>query len=330
MYIPTTTLTQGSASNTLKYESRSSNTILGTADTAKTIDITATITQTFTAAATLANGWWVILRAVHNNAYIVVTLDPNGSELIEGLTTLKIVSGTQVLVTCDGSAFHAQALAGIISPADLGSISGWWDAADSSTITDAGAGAVSAWADKSGLGHTLTEATNRPTTGTRTLNGLNVLDFDGTNDQLRKTTNSLFSSVAGYVVYEPDSATGVHVVVRGQSGPLAVYTSGADALDEVAGASVSVVGAVVVATPILHTGRMTGVALFGRAAGSDTGLVTSSLPTFHTEINVGVNTGGGSFFDGKLAEIILCGIPVDNLQDLAIRNYLANKWGVTA
>jgi hypothetical protein len=67
----------------------------------------------------------------------------------------------------------------------------WYDAADASTIT-ASSGAVSQWSDKSGNGKHLAQntAANRPTTGSRTLNGLNVIDFDGTSDQL---TNSVFS-----------------------------------------------------------------------------------------------------------------------------------------
>lgn len=55
---------------------------------------------------------------------------------------------------------------------------GWWDATDSSTIT-ASAGAVSGWADKSGNARHFVQTTggNKPTTGTRTIGGLNALDF---------------------------------------------------------------------------------------------------------------------------------------------------------
>ena len=53
-------------------------------------------------------------------------------------------------------------------------------------VTDAGGGAVSAWADQSGNGRNLTQGTagNRPKTGTRTINGLNVIAFDGVDDFL--------------------------------------------------------------------------------------------------------------------------------------------------
>ena len=56
----------------------------------------------------------------------------------------------------------------------------WLDAADTATITASG-GAVSQWTDKSASAYTFTQATagKKPTTGTRTQNGKNVLDMDG-------------------------------------------------------------------------------------------------------------------------------------------------------
>jgi hypothetical protein len=62
----------------------------------------------------------------------------------------------------------------------------WYDAADTATITES-SGAVSQWNDKSGNGYNILQATgaNQPTTGTRTQNNRNVIDFDGSNDQLR-------------------------------------------------------------------------------------------------------------------------------------------------
>lgn len=67
------------------------------------------------------------------------------------------------------------------SPTDIAALKTWHDASDTATITDAGGGAVSAWADKSGNSRTFTQPTSarRPTTGVTTLNGLNVLDFAG-------------------------------------------------------------------------------------------------------------------------------------------------------
>ena len=63
----------------------------------------------------------------------------------------------------------------------------WLDAADTGTITSSG-GAVSQWTDKSGNAYTFTQATAayKPTTGTQTQNGKNVLAWDS-NDLLVST-----------------------------------------------------------------------------------------------------------------------------------------------
>jgi hypothetical protein len=92
------------ANSTLKHPTaaRSSNTILGAADNNTAIKATGTFTQTFTAAATLGDGWHVFYR---NDGTGIVTLDPNGAELIDGVATLNLYPGEGCMVVCDGAAF---------------------------------------------------------------------------------------------------------------------------------------------------------------------------------------------------------------------------------
>lgn len=70
-------------------------------------------------------------------------------------------------------------------PDALSGLALWLDAADAATITSS-MGAVSQWSDKSGNGHHATQGTgaSQPLTGAATLNGLNTITFDGTNDFL--------------------------------------------------------------------------------------------------------------------------------------------------
>lgn len=62
---------------------------------------------------------------------------------------------------------------------------GWYDAYDAATITHSG-GSVSQWDDKSGYGNHATQGTGslQPTTGTRSQNSLNVIDFDNRTEEL--------------------------------------------------------------------------------------------------------------------------------------------------
>lgn len=85
------------------------------------------------------------------------------------------------------------------TPASAGSLLlAHHDASDAATITQSG-GAVSQWNDKSGKNYHALQATgaNRPLTGTRTVNGLNVIVADGSNDTMAAasgTTSTLSGS----------------------------------------------------------------------------------------------------------------------------------------
>jgi hypothetical protein len=84
----------------------------------------------------------------------------------------------------------------------------WLDASDATSITASG-GAVSQWNDKSGNASNFTQGTgaDQPTTGSRTINGLNVIDFDGTNDYL------LCPSSSGLFNYLHNSTGGTTFIV---------------------------------------------------------------------------------------------------------------------
>lgn len=82
--------------------SRSSNTIWAAADLGAVFVCTSTFTQTITAAATLGAGWFCYIR---NDGSGVITIDPNSSETIDGLTTITLGPGAGCLIFCDGTGF---------------------------------------------------------------------------------------------------------------------------------------------------------------------------------------------------------------------------------
>ena len=82
---------------------RTSNTQLGSSNISNLINITSgTFSQTFAAAATLANGWFCYIR---NAGTGQITLDPNGSETIDGFTSYIMYPGETRLVQCNGTSF---------------------------------------------------------------------------------------------------------------------------------------------------------------------------------------------------------------------------------
>jgi hypothetical protein len=84
--------------------------------------------------------------------------------------------------------------AGGFNPKTLPGLQGWWDAADSSTITLNGSN-VSEWADKSGNGRALSQATAaaQPAYQTAVINGRNAVVWPNSVNQNRLQAASAFS-----------------------------------------------------------------------------------------------------------------------------------------
>ena len=80
--------------------SRDSNTQIVVGDRGSIIDCTGTWTQTFAPCSTLKSGWWCYIR---NSGTGEITIDPDSSETIDGLTTFKMYPGEMRLVQCNGS-----------------------------------------------------------------------------------------------------------------------------------------------------------------------------------------------------------------------------------
>ena len=84
---------------------RTTNIEIGNANRGNLIDITSgTFTQTFAAAATLTSGWFCYIR---NSGTGDITLDPNGSETIDSLTSFVMYPNEVRLIQSDGSSLRS-------------------------------------------------------------------------------------------------------------------------------------------------------------------------------------------------------------------------------
>lgn len=80
---------------------KSANYTVAVADRNKLLRFTATATASLPAAATAGADWIINIRADGG----VVTVDPNGAELIDGASSLTLQDGEAASIWCDGSSF---------------------------------------------------------------------------------------------------------------------------------------------------------------------------------------------------------------------------------
>jgi hypothetical protein len=99
-----------------------------------------------------------------------------------GAGAIKITAGGTLTIGAD---IYAEGGQGGHSPDPMDGFNGptfWFDASDETSVSRDSNGKVSYWKDKNGDKHlSQSTASKQPTYGTRTYNGLNVVDFDGTD-----------------------------------------------------------------------------------------------------------------------------------------------------
>jgi hypothetical protein len=223
----------------------------------------------------------------------------------------------------------------------------WLDAADTATITES-SGSVSQWNDKSGNGRNVTQSNgaNQPTTGTRTLNSLNAIDFNGTSDFLVSAATSLVSPTDGtftaFAVVLPDTTIAIQFILNGDESnagnrpPQFLRTNGtiiesirvstfSDAFSPVTTQKTSALsGGVAVLARSRLTTSVIEATVDGLAVAS-VGATGGSSATARV-VTLGARSGGG-LFNGVMCELIAYPFAMSDPDVLQVETYLRNKWG---
>lgn len=254
---------------------------------------------------------------------VEVTVAKNLPPVVDAGPDQTVAAGTEMPWTPDQTATRA-----------------WYDASDAATIT-ASSGAVSEWRDKSpnGFHITQTDVAKRPTTGTRTINSLGAMDFDGTeflHSSASVVTGNPDLMIAAVRMLDTNVGTNdmITVLGNGTGGQTAAISGGSGGYSWRFFNGYQAYGAVNLGTSELQVGvRTTGSDYLASQMwrnGSQLAKTASSSDTNTPNIASGLFIGGGSggFIDGALAEVII-------LQDASletrqkVEGYLAHKWGLT-
>lgn len=221
------------------------------------------------------------------------------------------------------------------APTDIPDLALWLDASDASTITDV-EGSVSQWDDKSGGGNHATQGSgsSQPKTGTRSVNGLNVIDNDGSNDALL-IPSALYTYPAGsttsFIVMQRDTSNQMRSLYSVESSSVRFgfesnnttirYTHGTGngTGPQLTGLTYDTNAHIVLGTRSATTRT---VYQDGGTGVSDTGAVDATLSSF------GTTSTSGLPLDGTTAEIVLYSALLADAQINQVGNYLASKWGI--
>ena len=212
----------------------------------------------------------------------------------------------------------------------------WLDAADASTITETG-GKVSQWDDKSGNGHHATQvnASAKFSTGTRTLNGLNVLNGDGNDLMSGSIDYGTSGEFSVFMVAVIDNINNVYDGIFANSGSNNWQFSAGNtsqfngSIDELGKTSLNLTGGPFPGPSIYNAEFDNGVKT-GWIDGTDRGSISGGNNITGTQTyRLFSNDGGNNMPDGAIAEyLIVNDVSVDTRQK--IEGYLAHKWGLTA
>lgn len=243
------------------------------------------------------------------------------------------------------------------APFDPTSIAGcklWLDAADTSTISLSGSD-VTQWNDKSGNGYNFTQGTSayRPTSGTRTQNGKNVIDFDGTKNLQTTAAKSAFNFLNNttatiFRVLQQDTTSGIQFLMGNNSGSnsnIGIFyftTSTNDQLSCGAGTGSTVYTIqktfstaarydAIKSDPANATAanRIKVSTNGGAFVGSNTGTQTPTGSDSDINFILGNDGAGGSIpMNGYFAEIIIYNSILSADDITAVQDYLAAKWGI--
>lgn len=228
---------------------------------------------------------------------------------------------------------------GGFTPGDSATLNSWHDCADTGTITDAGGGDVSQIDDKSPNGYDLVQTvpTTRGVTGVRTLNGLNVIDWQSTNQRLENTSFGIASTImfSGVFVIDSFNASSSSIFSINSTGDFQVNANGAANFQGILNATVCTN----IVSPdgpwndsqahiwtltfdfVANTAEMF---VDGVSQGSVNDYNTS-LSTVGIEYYINRNRNGSNGTEGALAEIITD-------TDLSLRpnyeTYFSNRWAI--
>lgn len=232
------------------------------------------------------------------------------------------------------------------SPLQQAGLQLWLDMADIGTIIDI-SGDVSGQVDKSGKGFDVEQlmGANQPRTGDNTINGHNVITFDGVNDVLFNSNFSGLDQADGYTIFMvtrpantsnevllsmtvPVGATGIFLQKDTNLRFLHRFPYGFGGGDDVNNA-----GPTIPLVPQILTYRRDKAGNLQEVFRDSSFLKSSTVSqdafdTATKRLNIGAFDGGTIAFTADIGEVIIYDTALSDLERGAVEQYLSTKYAI--
>jgi Bacterial Ig domain/Calx-beta domain len=346
-----------------------SGTMVVTAQLSGALTNDVTVPFTFTGTATLDKDYTItsspiVIPAGSTTGSVTITIIPDDFD--EGNETVMVTMGTvtgalkatpsvhTALITNDDVNAAPVVNAGPPQTILFGQIpwtpreivvTAWFDGNNQSSMTQSN-GAVTRWSDLSGNNNNLIQNTTnaQPTTGTVTINGLNAVDFDGSNDKMAMAGNPFGSTINDalvMVVHKVKSTTANGTLfslsgsttatnfwqanVPASNGSLNFDTGGNSSPKRVSKAAAFTVNEVSMSgfygstSDTVQQVYKNGTLLIGDATGH--AVATAGNPAIG---------GLSSYQNTSIGEVVILNGVVSTADRQKLEGYLAHKWGLAA
>jgi len=235
--------------------------------------------------------------------------------------------------------YRFAAAAPAFEPTDITGCILWLDAADETTIALVGAGPeTNTWTSKSSNGGVWARLNigYGPSSGTRTLNSLNVLDFKGlglnNNGNMRANDNwntfvSAPQSVTLFIVADHDN-TDVLGLFDGApltANPLRAKSGAWEIWNNNPAVSISATVGAQIWTVKANNSRSLSVSKNAGTPSTGSGSATNIT---WTQASIGGNNGGAEL-DAGIGEVLVYNSVLSAGDTADVEGYLADKWGIT-
>jgi hypothetical protein len=229
-------------------------------------------------------------------------------------------------------------LASGFNPKSIAGLSLWLDAADASTITVSTG--VSVWADKSGNGRNAAQATGgKQPAYSSTINGKNVVTFQGTDDTMQIGANAAFNATSQTIIvvarqnadanqalwYKGDSNSAVGVIMRYRTGTTFWLYQKNDGLAETLAYNANTNSNVNIYSTVIEPANQSGFV-------NGTPVSTANVTTAYDNNSgpwLGSRRDVGEYLQGDIAEVLFWNRALTAAERDRVQKYLGKKWGIT-